>query len=76
MKNIAYSLMYIGIACSMVWLVQASYAMGYTQGKGAAAGEIKLTESKHCYDWWFANDSRNHKLRLKQTKELLCKSKN
>lgn len=72
MKETFYSLLYIGIACAVVWTVQAAYQVGYTKGKGAAAEEIKLTESKHCYNWWFTNDS---KARLKQTKELLCKSK-
>ncbi len=56
----------------MVWMVQVSYRIGYAEGKGAAASEIKLADSKQCYNWWFSNDSKN---RLKQTKELLCKLK-
>lgn len=64
----------IGLAALVIafWMIMAAYRVGYAEGKEVGASEVQKLDSKHCYNWWFAGDS---KLRLKQTKELLCKSR-
>ena len=72
MKALVIFFLSIAAVITVMWMIAASYRVGYAEGKEAGASEVQKLESKHCYNWWFAGDS---KLRLKQTKELLCKSR-